>query len=76
MMGYFPNGTAGGIFQETHCAKCHHAINEDCPVWLAHLMHNYDECNKDDSILHLLIPKDSRTCNMFIPRLGKIEDAS
>lgn len=73
-MGYFPNGTSGEIFYEQHCSKCHHDINEDCPVWLAHLMSNYDECNKPESILHLLIPKDCSKCNMFIPRLGKIED--
>jgi hypothetical protein len=79
-MGYFPNGTAGDVYQEMYCSKCHHDINEDCPVFLAHLVYNYDECNKPDSILHMLIPRNAKgnneECRLFIPRLGKIEDAA
>jgi hypothetical protein len=42
-----------------------------CPVWLAHLLYNYDECNKDESILHLLIPRTpdglgNEQCSMFV----------
>ena len=71
-MGYFPNGTAAMDYQERYCFKCEHDRNEDCPIWLAHLLHNYDECNNDESILHLLIPirKDglgNEECKMFVP---------
>ena len=62
-MGYFPNGTAGMLFEEQWCSKCVH--QENCAVWTAHMIHNYAECNNDGSILHLLIPKDADTCNMF-----------
>jgi hypothetical protein len=71
-MGYFPNGTAGAIFHEQHCSKCEHDRNEDCPIWNAHLMYNYAECNNPDSILHMLIPKEADSCKMFIPRMGDL----
>lgn len=73
-MGYFPNGTSAEIFQERHCSKCHHDIDQNCPVFFAHLVHNYAECNNDESILHLLIPKDCSKCNMFIPRMGDLPE--
>jgi hypothetical protein len=59
-MGYFSNGDEGMSYEEQYCSRCVHRGNEDdggCAVFLAHLLHNYDECNKDDSILHLLIPR-------------------
>jgi len=55
-MAYFPNGTAGDMYRERYCDKCKHDKDDKCPIWLAHLLHNYDECNNDDSILHMLIP--------------------
>lgn len=73
-MGYFPNGTSFEIYHAQYCANCiHEPENPDdggCPVILAHLIHNYDECSKPDSILHLLIPKDdenlsNKKCSMF-----------
>jgi hypothetical protein len=73
-MGYFPNGTSHEMYAAHYCSKCHHDINDDCPVMTAHLLQNYDECNNPDSILHLLIPRDRNgynlKCKMFIPRLG------
>jgi len=44
-----------------------------CPVWMLHMTHNYDECNKPDSFLHHLIPQDKENCwnercAMFIDR--------
>jgi hypothetical protein len=54
-MGYFSNGTEGEMYEEEYCSKCVHA--KGCAVWHAHMAHNYAECNKDDSILHLLIPR-------------------
>lgn len=68
-MGYFSNGTEGMLYQEQYCNRCKHDENNDCPIWLAHLVKNYEECNKKDSILHLLIPRDgirNLQCKMFI----------
>jgi hypothetical protein len=70
-MGYFANGTEGADYQETYCVKCAHDQNNDCPVWLMHLLWNYEQ-HKDDEIrasLDRLIPfKDgeNQQCKMFI----------
>lgn len=73
-MGYFPNGTAGEIYEEQYCGRCVHQKPDagGCAVWLAHMIHNYDECNNPDSILHLLIPRTenrlgNEECAMFHP---------
>lgn len=73
MMAYFPNGTSGEIYHEQYCSRCIHRDGPDgntgCGVMLAHLLHNYAECNNPDSILHLLIPRDgieNKQCRMFI----------
>ena len=68
-MGYFSNGTECMDYQERHCDRCIH--NNGCAVWQAHLTHNYDECDNEDSILHLLIPRSeddlsNEQCKMFI----------
>jgi len=44
-----------------------------CTVWLAHELHNYEECNNENSILHLLIPRTkdglgNEQCTMFRPK--------
>ena len=74
-MGYFPNGTSGGIYYEKYCSRCVHdnaGEGEMCAIWSAHLLHNYEECNKPDSILHMLIPLDedgfgNGQCRLFRP---------
>jgi hypothetical protein len=78
-MGYFPNGTAGADYYEQYCVRCVHDKDESCPIWNAHLIHNYDECNNEDSILHMLIPlaKDrlgNDACLLFIenPAVGDL----
>jgi hypothetical protein len=68
-MGYFPNGTSGEMYEEEYCSKCLHF--GDCAVMEAHFIHNYEECNNPDSILHILIPLDkdlvhNEKCSMFI----------
>lgn len=75
IMGYFPNGTAGTMYYDKWCTRClHDNMDKDvhCPVWTAHLITNYDECNKADSILHMLIPRDkdgwNQRCLMFVDR--------
>jgi hypothetical protein len=72
-MGYFPNGTSGEIYYEEWCSRCLHNGEPDtlCPVWSAHLIRNYDECNNKDSILHMLIPRDgigNSKCRMFVDK--------
>lgn len=73
-MGYFSNGTEGMVYEEEYCSKCIHSGNEgnNCPVMLAHILKNYEECNNEDSILNLLIPRDeegfNKKCLMFIER--------
>lgn len=68
-MGYFSNGIEGADYQERYCSRCVHDKNQDCPIWTAHLMLNYQECNKPDSILHMLIPRDgvrNLPCRLFV----------
>lgn len=68
-MGYFSNGTEGMAYQERYCNKCIHDVSEDCAIWAAHLVFNYKECNNKNSILHMLIPRDTQgyneQCKMF-----------
>lgn len=68
-MGYFSNGTEGMSYEEHYCCRCLH--QDGCTVWLAHMLHNYKECNNENSILHLLIPLskgglDNEQCTMFL----------
>ena len=70
-MGYFSNGSEGMDYEAKYCARCIHNQEEaSCAVLLAHQLYNYDECNKPESILHILIPRDDRgyneKCAMFI----------
>lgn len=79
-MGYFSNGSEGDAYEAAVCSKCVHQNGPDgesgCAVMLAHMLHNYKECNKPDSILHLLIPRGhpdnegywNGKCAMFHPR--------
>jgi len=69
-MGYFSNGTEGMMYAEQYCYRCIHGKEGMCAVMLAHMTHNYDECNKPDSILHMLIPRKeggigNEECRMF-----------
>jgi hypothetical protein len=75
-MGYFSNGSEGGDYEHYHCNQCVHQNGPDgetpCVVWMAHLLCNYDECNKPESILHMLIPRlkdgmGNGKCKMFHP---------
>ena len=68
-MGYFSNGTDGIEYGEQYCQFCVHDNEEKgCPVMMAHFVYNYDECNNDKSILHILIPRkgiENEVCLMF-----------
>lgn len=70
-MGYFSNGTEGALYYEQFCDRCVHDENQGCPIWNAHLMFNYQEGNKPDSVLHILIPRSddklsNEACRLFI----------
>jgi hypothetical protein len=73
-MGYFSNGSAGMDYEARFCDRCVHQNGKDgksgCAVMLAHNLNNYKECNNEESILHLLIPRDSegwnQECQMFL----------
>ena len=73
-MAYFSNSTEGEIYRATWCSCCVHDGGEQgCAVLLAHLLFNYDDCNKPNSILHMLIPRskdglENEQCRMFIAR--------
>ena len=82
-MGYFSNGTEGMMYEDQWCSNCIHQDGQDgksgCYVWLAHSLHNYEECNKEDSILHLLIPRTkngfgNEKCKMFMRGKSKGEE--
>ena len=69
-MGYFPNGTAGDMYQAKYCDHCVHWVLVDsrsdtygCPCLDAHAIWNYEECNKEDSVLHKMIPRDHNGFN-------------
>ncbi len=75
-MGYFSNGIEGERYEAEYCSRCLHQKIDDggCAVWLAHMIHNYDECNNKDSILHLLIPKSkdglwNEKCLMYADKM-------
>lgn len=76
-MGYFPNGTAGDMFEAEFCSKCVHEDDEKgCPVMLAHVLYAYDLCNEDEAknpgkhVLEMLIVQDEKRntqrCSMFV----------
>ena len=77
-MAYFSNGTEGLSYQEEYCFKCRFDKDQKCPIWLLHLIHNYDECNKPDSFLHHLIPRrkapnfGNEECFFFMPMTGEL----
>jgi hypothetical protein len=76
-MGYFPNGTAGDMYEAKWCARCvHHEDDPEkpgCPVMLAHVLYAYEECNSQSNAKHILdelIPIDedgwNKQCAMFV----------
>jgi len=74
-MGYFSNGTEGMQYAAKWCNKCVHNHEEHgCPCMDAHALWNYDECNKKDSVLHKMIPRDALGNNapcIFFKKEGK-----
>lgn len=73
-MGYFSNGSEESEYQARYCARCVHDVNLDCPVWVAHLVNNYDQKDNEavKEILSSLIPRakgglENEQCRMFVP---------
>jgi hypothetical protein len=63
-MAYFPNGTAGEMYQEKYCNRC--LNNDNCMVWTLHLLHNGDDTWKE--ALDAFIPEKGigyLECTMF-----------
>ena len=72
-MGYFPNGTAGMVFEERFCDNCANAIDgRSCAIYDAHLIYNYDQFaegqEKLSNVLDMLIDKDKSECRLFRAR--------
>lgn len=66
-MGYFSNGSEGMDWEAQNCTCCVH--EQECAVLEAHLLHNYDECNNAESILHMLIPYENGVNGKCLMRL-------
>lgn len=72
-MAYFPNETSFEFYEAEYCQHCVNNTKkgEDhycCPIQTLHLLFNYEECSKEDSFLHMLIPRDgieNKECTMF-----------
>jgi hypothetical protein len=86
-VGYFSNGAEGELYRERYCERCVHDQGEAfCPVWEAHLWHNYSQRGDAEleEVLGLLIPRRPRAgassareegggngrCRMFLPLAG------
>ena len=76
-MGYFSNGSEGMDYEERYCKRCIHYGPEEgpgCPIWFAHLLYAYEECNSTSNaktMLDMLIPRtadglDNEQCVMFV----------
>ncbi len=70
MMGYFANGTAGEVYEETYCMRCVHYSAEICPVFRLHM--DWDSAQENDlvkrSALNSFIPfihGRNQECKMF-----------
>lgn len=63
-MAYFPNGTAGSVF-DAQCDKCR-GYDKPCPVAMAQLNFNYEAVNNEvaSGILAMLV-EDNGTCKVF-----------
>ena len=73
-MGYFSNGTESLDYAARYCDHCVHVGDDThgCAVWHAHMLFNYADCNKPESILHLLIPRNAsggnEACRLFLEK--------
>jgi len=63
-MAYFPNGSAGMVFDE-QCSICRYG-DKPCPIAFVQMKYNYKACNDEvaSDILNDLV-KDDGTCEMY-----------
>jgi len=78
-MAYFPNGTAGMMYEEEYCFQCiHENADRGCSIMLLHNLYNYDQFDKGPrgealkAVLETLIPTDksglrAEQCSLFAP---------
>ena len=63
-MAYFPNGTAGMVFDE-QCCQCKYG-EDPCPIALVQFIYNYEAVgNKTARAILDALVKDDGTCTMF-----------
>lgn len=76
-MGYFSNGAEGMDYERDYCDRCVHQ-EPACPVWGAHLLHNYGASADVKEILNMLIPRDengfNEQCKLFIERPEEVHE--
>lgn len=70
-MTYFPNGTAGCLFEEDVCSRCANQRKEfgGCAITDVHMLYNYEQLREGQekirTILSMLITDDGE-CRMFL----------
>lgn len=72
-MGYFPNGTAGEMYEAKWCSRCVHssdAEHESCPIMFLHMLWNYDACNGDEDGASELEQTRHTALGVFIEQKG------
>ena len=88
-MAYFSNNDEYEYWAKDNCHICKHWYNIDpetpgwdsrnnCPIEYAHLLYNYEECNKKDSILDSFIPRTknglgNEQCTFFIKQEPEVD---
>ena len=79
-MAYFPNGTAGELFESRECFDCIHEGPPEgpgCAIMLIHLVWNYDQCDNEQlqDVMQALIDDEGqplgKMCQM---RVAKEDD--
>ena len=76
-MAYFANGSVGDSYEYHWCNRCAHERDaekgECCPIWMLHMLWNYDQARDADKqlALDLFIPRDglvNMSCEMFVEK--------
>jgi len=79
-MAYFPNSTAGEIYEHHVCSLCQHYDEGMCPLLSLHMLYNYDQLAAEEPgptlkvVLDVLIPaRDGKNllCSMIAASEGK-----
>ena len=46
-MGYFSNGCEGHGYRWRWCDHCANDVDQNCKIWLDHILHNYEQPETD-----------------------------